>query len=737
MGGLMKRILLEFRNKNLLGYVLAFSGIVLFIVLLLGGYLYRFYYRTIYSDFQDSNREYLTAIRNRHENDMQIANDIMTQLNLASTQTEFLLAERPLNNFELRDMLYQYTSVSHFFDRMFFFYHKDNYLYNPETSVEIDKFVMQGLKLEECSAADLRDILYREDGGIHILPEQAVSGRFVERYGEVVGKAVVYGIPMEPRRNSTALFLVGAGYYDALLAAEKEDQRVTFLYQKNLMVVCRGEADGMEELSYLWQQEEEGQREVKDARGNVYLATWLQGDSGLTYCTIQSKQVFSSKIFSGQWSLLLILALCSVPTSIALVALSRSLFRKVRNINTLLGEEEAYNLENIENGIRILVESRREINQENLLLRRTRFISNFVRGQYGSRDAVLEASRKTMIDADKTYYAVALMGDHGNSNENEAHEMMLRALLERRGVDGYGIHLINNNQGLFVAFGDRVDEIQELWEELFIIGKNCCEEFIMSVSGFHEDVQEVTKAYLEADSAYATRLLVDNSRIICFGDVALEEPKVAISDTYLHRLKNAIRSGEQVEAGKVIREICDRLRSSRQSLLTFRILCNDIIHMMLTEWNTTDVEFENIYNVFSLSQCLTVNDFHDILLEVSLKLMENHRQPEGTEHDFTTEAIECMKAHYREPDFNMSALAEELACSGVTLAVKFKSIMEISPSDYLAILRMEKAKELLRGTSLPVKEVCVQVGYEDPRVFLRRFKKYTGKTPGQYREEKA
>jgi len=35
-----------------------------------------------------------------------------------------------------------------------------------------------------------------------------------------------------------------------------------------------------------------------------------------------------------------------------------------------------------------------------------------------------------------------------------------------------------------------------------------------------------------------------------------------------------------------------------------------------------------------------------------------------------------------------------------------------------------------------IKEISISVGYEDDGSFTRRFKKYTGKTPGQYREEK-
>ena len=96
---------------------------------------------------------------------------------------------------------------------------------------------------------------------------------------------------------------------------------------------------------------------------------------------------------------------------------------------------------------------------------------------------------------------------------------------------------------------------------------------------------------------------------------------------------------------------------------------------------------------------------------------------------------EYMKENYADPELNMTALAEHLGVSGVTLTVKFKNVMEISPSDYLASLRLERAKNLLRQTELQVKEISSLSGYEDVRVFLCRFKKYTGMTPSQYREQ--
>jgi AraC-like DNA-binding protein len=52
---------------------------------------------------------------------------------------------------------------------------------------------------------------------------------------------------------------------------------------------------------------------------------------------------------------------------------------------------------------------------------------------------------------------------------------------------------------------------------------------------------------------------------------------------------------------------------------------------------------------------------------------------------------------------------------------------------YLGDLRMEKALELLRGTSLCVRAIAESVGYSDPAVFAKRFKRTKGLSPTQAR----
>jgi len=53
--------------------------------------------------------------------------------------------------------------------------------------------------------------------------------------------------------------------------------------------------------------------------------------------------------------------------------------------------------------------------------------------------------------------------------------------------------------------------------------------------------------------------------------------------------------------------------------------------------------------------------------------------------------------------------------------------------DYLNKVRIEKAKELLKDSSMSLSEIASQVGYSNAGYFNRIFKKIVGITPGQYR----
>ncbi|MGL5479384.1 MAG: helix-turn-helix domain-containing protein, partial [Clostridium sp.] len=55
---------------------------------------------------------------------------------------------------------------------------------------------------------------------------------------------------------------------------------------------------------------------------------------------------------------------------------------------------------------------------------------------------------------------------------------------------------------------------------------------------------------------------------------------------------------------------------------------------------------------------------------------------------------------------------------------------------YINEEKIEKAKELLKNTYLPIINISLDLGFDDCGYFIRVFKKATGVTPKVFREEK-
>ena len=93
-----------------------------------------------------------------------------------------------------------------------------------------------------------------------------------------------------------------------------------------------------------------------------------------------------------------------------------------------------------------------------------------------------------------------------------------------------------------------------------------------------------------------------------------------------------------------------------------------------------------------------------------------------------------LQEHLAE-DISLSILAEEFHLSGQYISQLFKSEIGVNFLSYLTGIRMEKAKQFLLSTALPIAEISAQSGYGDYRVFTKVFKKSEGVTPSQYRRD--
>ena len=98
-------------------------------------------------------------------------------------------------------------------------------------------------------------------------------------------------------------------------------------------------------------------------------------------------------------------------------------------------------------------------------------------------------------------------------------------------------------------------------------------------------------------------------------------------------------------------------------------------------------------------------------------------------HRLTDIALEVIT----EGNVDYELIASRMCISRAHLNRKVKALAGCTTTDFILAIRISKAKELLRGTSLPVWEVAQRCGFSDNAYFSTLFKKTVGCTPMQFR----
>lgn len=85
-------------------------------------------------------------------------------------------------------------------------------------------------------------------------------------------------------------------------------------------------------------------------------------------------------------------------------------------------------------------------------------------------------------------------------------------------------------------------------------------------------------------------------------------------------------------------------------------------------------------------------------------------------------------------DLTLEEMARHVNLSPSYLRHLFKEETGTSPARFLKALRLEKAKALIEGTFLSLKQIMDKVGIKDRRHFAKDFKKAYGLAPAIYRK---
>ncbi len=98
-------------------------------------------------------------------------------------------------------------------------------------------------------------------------------------------------------------------------------------------------------------------------------------------------------------------------------------------------------------------------------------------------------------------------------------------------------------------------------------------------------------------------------------------------------------------------------------------------------------------------------------------------------------AMKYVSQNISKPELSVEELSEVLGMSRVSLYKKIKQITGKSPIEFIRIIRLKRAAQLLRESQLNISEIAYQTGFNNPKMFSRYFKEEFGILPSVYQSQ--
>ncbi len=120
------------------------------------------------------------------------------------------------------------------------------------------------------------------------------------------------------------------------------------------------------------------------------------------------------------------------------------------------------------------------------------------------------------------------------------------------------------------------------------------------------------------------------------------------------------------------------------------------------------------------------------IIDKHFEINPSEIEVESQDEKLVKKAIELVEKNIENTDFSVEDLSRELGMSRVHLYKKLLALTGKTPIEFIRIIRLKRAAQLLQSSQLTVSEVAYKVGFNNPKYFARYFKEEFGVLPSVY-----
>lgn len=290
------------------------------------------------------------------------------------------------------------------------------------------------------------------------------------------------------------------------------------------------------------------------------------------------------------------------------------------------------------------------------------------------------------------------------------------------------------------------DRVRVIADEIF----HQCKNYVPDISRYSmtlgignavDTAADIPASFRSAQDAVRARIILGADRIIDLKDKA--QSSASIPDAFLPRYKNLILrylnhtcEYDAQQATAVIFEEFDKTRLTDNPGIIFHFALQfiDSLYSALSDSGVSPGEPDAL---LSAKQKVESISSISLLKQYLAELLETGRKAGDLQKNKTVSSIDILKTYIEEhfsEDISLNDLAGQIYLTPKYISELFKKETGVNFSDYLASVRIEKAKAYLVDPRRRIGDIALLVGYSDIKHFTKLFKKLVGVTPSEFRK---
>lgn len=396
-----------------------------------------------------------------------------------------------------------------------------------------------------------------------------------------------------------------------------------------------------------------------------------------------------------------------------------------------------------------------------------RFFENLLHGKYRPEEIIHELEFLDLSLRSKRYAVILLLADDyyetGARNRygqellkycirNVAEEVLSvkRQEYPERYFTAVVIEMVQDE--MVILYGSE-DEESGMEREALRLAETIRDNVLMylkttitaGVGSIVDGLEEAASSYRGAKAATEYRHMTGTNEVFLYRDNLLKpklEGWVTDSAGWKAQLAAKVKSGLEEEALEIIDRLEEEVRSKFPvSLERLHVLGMEMVISLVNafqDWNDPPYPPNAVETLFQeIGRIRTAKELFERIRVFLRELSRSVRDRRSNQlKNLADLAVAYIKEHYAREGLSLQDVADHVHVSTTYLSTIFKKETGVNFSDYLLEIRMMAAMEWLRKEDLKTYEVAERVGYGNPQYFSVIFKKYTGKTPSEFRQSK-